>query len=221
MFFQKNRKTVKMTRKICPLTSEKAETGFSRRAFLKMAGSTGFSVVAAPTLMIPKSLGRAEGGSSGLLPVKKGQDLFLSFYNCHTGESLKKCAFWAGGSYDSQALKEINKLFRDHRTNTIHEIDSNLLHVLYKVQKQLDTSEPFHLVSGYRSPKSNKMLNAHSRGVAKNSQHIYGKAADIYVPGRTLKQIQGAAKSLRAGGVGRYTGFVHVDTGRIRYWGAA
>ncbi|MDF3033232.1 MAG: hypothetical protein K0R76_186 [Alphaproteobacteria bacterium] len=206
-----------MAHKTHSLVSEKAETGFSRRAFLKVVGSTSLSVVAAPTLMIPKSFGRA----TALTSLKEGQDLFLSFYNCHTGESLKKCAFWAGGSYDSQALKEINKLFRDHRTNMIHEIDCNLLHVLYKIQKQLGTIEPFHLISGYRSPKSNKMMNAHSRGVAKNSQHIYGKAADIYVPGRTLKQIQGAAKSLRAGGVGRYTGFVHVDTGRIRYWGAA
>lgn len=210
-----------MVHKKSPQALEKTEMNFSRRTFLKLAGGTGFSAAVAPTLLIPKSLGKAELSPQALVPVNKGQDLFLSFYNRHTGESLKKCTFWAEGDYDLAALTEINKLFRDHRTHTIHEIDRNLLHVLHKIQKQLDTVEPFHLISGYRSPKTNKALNARSSGVAKMSQHVYGKAADIYVPGRNLKQVQGAAKALRAGGVGRYTEFVHVDTGRVRYWGAA
>jgi uncharacterized protein YcbK (DUF882 family) len=210
-----------MVHKESPHTFEKENISFSRRTFLKLAGSAGLSVSVAPTLLIPKSLEDNLLDPRALAPNNKDQELFLSFYNRHTGESLKKCTFWAEGSYSSSALKEINKLFRDHRTQTIHEIDRDLLHVLHKIQKQLGTVEPFHLISGYRSPKTNKALNARSRGVAKMSQHVYGKAADIYVPGRTLKQVQGAAKSLRAGGVGRYTEFVHVDTGRVRYWGAA
>lgn len=210
-----------MPHKKSPQTPEKAATGFGRRAFLKLAGGAGLSVGVAPTLLIPKSLGDMVLDPQTLAPVHKAQELFLSFYNRHTGESLKKCTFWAEGNYNPSALKEINKLFRDHRTHDVYEIDRNLLHVLHKIQTQLDTMEPFHLISGYRSPKTNKVLNARSRGVAKMSQHVYGKAADIYVPGRTLKQVQGAAKTLRAGGVGRYTEFVHVDTGRVRYWGAA
>lgn len=209
-----------MVHKQSPQTSENVGVCSSRRTFLKWAGGIGFSTALAPTLLIPKSFGK-EIIPQGLIPLHKGQELFLNFYNLHTGESLKKCTFWAEGSYNLSALKEINKLFRDHRTQAIREIDRNLLHVLHKIQKQLDTIEPFHLISGYRSPQTNKMLNGRSRGVAKVSQHIYGKAADIYVPGRTLKQVQAAAKALRAGGVGRYTDFVHVDTGRIRYWGAA
>lgn len=198
------------------------ETGDSlnRRSFLKLAGAAGFSIVAAPTLLIPKSINKVERNPLSLRPSPKKEDLFLSFYNRHTGECLNKCAFWTEGAYNLQALKEIDRLFRDHRTQTIHEIDRNLLHILHKIQKCLESVEPFHLISGYRSPQSNKMLTARSRGVAKNSQHIYGKAADIYVPGRTLRQVQAAAKSLKAGGVGRYTHFVHVDTGRVRYWGA-
>jgi uncharacterized protein YcbK (DUF882 family) len=210
----------KMTDKKSPLILETSNVSISRRTFLKLTGSAGFSVVAAPTLLIPKTVQAKELGQSALLSPRKSQDLFLSFYNRHTGETLKKCTFWAGGDYDPEALRQINKLFRDHRTHTIHEIDRNLLHVLHNIQKQLGTIEPFHLISGYRSPQSNKMLNSKSRGVAKRSLHLSGKAADIYVPGRTLKQIQAAAKSLRAGGVGRYTEFVHVDTGRVRYWGA-
>lgn len=210
-----------MTHKKSPQIIEKLEMNFSRRSFLKMVGGTTFSVVTTPSLVMSKSLNDMVVNPETLIPHNKDQDLFLSFYNRHTGESLKKCTFWAEGEYNSTALTEINNLFRDHRTQTIHEIDRNLLHMLHNIQKQLDSEEPFHLISGYRSPKTNKTLNARSRGVAKVSQHIYGKAADIYVPGRTLKQVQAAAKSLRAGGVGRYSEFVHVDTGRVRYWGPA
>ncbi|MBM3468055.1 MAG: DUF882 domain-containing protein [Alphaproteobacteria bacterium] len=196
-----------------------AHTHVNRRHFLKLSGSLSLSLVAAPSLFIPKAIGNPNIKPQNLLPASQEQDLLLSFYNRHTGESLKKCAFWMKGEYNTTALDEINHLFRDHRTQTTHEIDRNLLHLLHNIQKQLDTNEPFHLISGYRSPKSNKMLNEKSCGVAKNSQHIYGKAADIYVPGRTLKQVQAAAKFLQAGGVGRYSEFVHVDTGRVRYWG--
>jgi uncharacterized protein YcbK (DUF882 family) len=204
-----------------PLILETAGVSLNRRSFLKLSGGAGISLLAAPTLFIPKSIQAATVGSSTMQHLSKKQDLFLSFYNRHTGESLKKCTFWVGGKYDPQALRAINKLFRDHRTGAVHNIDRNLLHILYKIQKKLETSEMFHLISGYRSPQSNKMLNIRSRGVAKRSLHLQGKAADIYVPGRSLRHVQAAAKSMRAGGVGRYTEFVHVDTGRVRYWGAA
>lgn len=209
-----------MTYRKFSLAPEKSDINLSRRLFLKLTGSAGLSVVAGPTLLIPKSAEAKTFGSYLFAPAKKEQDIFLSFYNRHTGESLKKCTIWAGGEYDPQALKEINHLFRDHRTHTVHEIDRNLLVMLHKIQKQLETVEPFHLISGYRSPKTNTLLNARSSGVAKRSLHMSGKAADIYVPGRTLRQVQASAKALRVGGVGRYSDFVHVDTGRIRYWGA-
>lgn len=150
---------------------------------------------------------------------KQVSEMMMSFYNRHTGESLKKCAFWVEGKFVPEALKDINKLFRDHRTNTIHAIDRDLLTLLHQIRQKLGTTEPFHLISGYRSPKSNCMLASNSQGVAKKSLHLVGKAADIYVPGRSLKHVQGAAKALSRGGVGRYTQFVHVDTGRVRYWG--
>jgi uncharacterized protein YcbK (DUF882 family) len=209
-----------MTQNKHPLILEMTDTNISRRTFLKFTTGAGISVMAAPTLLIPKSAEARELGQSALTRSIKGKDLYLSIYNRHTGESLTRCNFWAGGTYNPDALKAINKIFRDHRTNITHDIDRNLLHMLHKIQKHLGTIEPFHLISGYRSPQSNTMLCSKSRGVAKRSLHLSGKAADIYVPSRTLKQVQAAAKSLRAGGVGRYSQFVHVDTGRVRYWGA-
>lgn len=195
----------------------------TRRSFLKWVRSSAVVAVAAPTLLIPRSRYSSEVILESINPIipKTKEERALSVVNLHTGDSLNKCIFWADGAYDPDALKSINSLFRDHRTQDIHEIDQDLLNLLHTISKKLDIPEPFHLISGYRSKKSNRHLKSHGRGVAKNSQHLYGKAADISVPGRTMKQIQLAAKSLQAGGVGRYPTFVHVDTGRVRSWGLA
>jgi uncharacterized protein YcbK (DUF882 family) len=64
------------------------------------------------------------------------------------------------------------------------------------------------------------MLRKASSGVAKRSLHTQGKAIDVRVPGRELRQLHRVALSLKGGGVGLYTksSFVHVDTGRVRSW---
>lgn len=212
------------------LNNEQKLPSLARRCFLKAARSFTLSALTAPIILIPRSRQLlTETIFPCNMPQKKEepkvslakpkQDHFLSFVNIHTGESLHKCLFWSDGSYDEEALKKINHFFRDHRTHDERAVDRDLLHLLHNIARKLETHEPIHLISGYRSPKSNTMLRSHSSGVARNSQHLYGKAADIMIPGRTLKQVQLAAKSFQAGGVGRYTSFVHVDTGRVRYWG--
>jgi len=67
---------------------------------------------------------------------------------------------------------------------------------------------------------TNAMLHANSEGVAVHSLHLQGKAIDITLKGRSLEQLRGAALAQRSGGVGYYpkSDFVHVDTGRVRYW---
>jgi uncharacterized protein YcbK (DUF882 family) len=64
------------------------------------------------------------------------------------------------------------------------------------------------------------MLVRATRGVVRDSLHTEAMAIDIRVPGRSLRDVQRAAMSLEAGGVGYYprSGFVHVDVGRVRYW---
>ena len=101
-------------------------------------------------------------------------------------------------------------------------IDRNLLDVLCLLRQQVGNGEPFHLISGYRSPETNAALAAANGGVARRSLHVEGKAADIRLPGSALGTLHRAAVALKAGGVGLYTrsDFVHVDTGRVRYWGS-
>jgi uncharacterized protein YcbK (DUF882 family) len=84
----------------------------------------------------------------------------------------------------------------------------------------LDSREPFHVISGYRSLSTNANLRAHTTGVAENSLHTVGRAIDIRLPGRDLRSLRTAAADLKGGGVGYYpkSDFVHVDIGRVRYW---
>ncbi|MBI5409626.1 MAG: YcbK family protein [Nitrospirae bacterium] len=145
------------------------------------------------------------------------RSLFL--YNVYTGEKLK-ADYWSNGQYISDVLTEVNHLFRDHLTEAIETIDTNLLDLLYSLKEKLKINEPFNIVSGYRSPQTNAKLRKWRRGVAKNSLHMYGKAVDIRVPGYSTKAVRLAAIELQGGGVGYYprSGFVHLDVGEIRYW---
>lgn len=149
-----------------------------------------------------------------------GHGRTLAVYNVHTDESLN-ATYWEGGEYIPGALHEINYLFRDFRANEIKPIDPRLLDVLYDLRLLTESSKPLSLVSGYRTYATNAWLAGLSEGVARHSMHIEGKAADIHIAGVELADLQRAALSLDAGGVGYYprSNFVHVDTGRVRRWG--
>ncbi len=143
----------------------------------------------------------------------------LSFYNTHTGENIK-AVYCEQGAYVTQALTDINYILRDFRTGEVKEIDTALLDLLFTLQQKLDSNGPFHVISGYRSQKTNSLLCDLSNGVARSSLHIQGKAIDIRLPGFDLKTLQRMTIELRSGGVGYYpkSDFVHVDVGRVRYW---
>ncbi|HEX9366572.1 MAG TPA: DUF882 domain-containing protein [Vicinamibacterales bacterium] len=186
----------------------------SRRAFL------GFGAVAAATAFVPARALAAAAPAAARPSLAMERD--LSFFHTHTGEHLST-AYCAGGEYVSPALKDINVLLRDFRVNQVKPIDPALLDLLFALNGVLGTDQPFHVISGYRTPETNAMLQerggAHS-GVATHSLHIEGKAIDIRVPGIKLEHLRDSAKGLKIGGVGFYPGsnFVHVDTGRVRCW---
>ena len=143
----------------------------------------------------------------------------LSFYNTHTGENIK-AVYCEQGAYVPQALTNINYILRDFRTGDVKEIDTGLLDLLFTLQQRLKSTAPFHVISGYRSPKTNALLRNASKGVAGQSLHLQGRAIDLRLPGYDLKTLQRAAIELQRGGVGYYPGpdFVHVDVGRVRHW---
>lgn len=142
----------------------------------------------------------------------------LGLFNPHIGEHAK-VTYFRDGVYDPEALAKLDEILRDHRQNKVHPIATKLIDALHAVQQELGGQE-LHIISGYRTPKTNAMLRRRSGQVAKNSYHMHGMAVDIRAPGTATRNIRGAAKSLQVGGVGWYprSGFVHMDTGPIRYW---
>jgi uncharacterized protein YcbK (DUF882 family) len=184
----------------------------NRREFL------GFGAAAAAAALVPS---RAQGAVAGRTEARRVERV-LSFFNTHTGERLR-CAYCSDGDYQPDALQEINHILRDFRANEIKPIDPKLLDLLHELGGTLETDQPFHIISGYRSPHTNAMLRARGgeqTGVASGSLHMVGKAIDIRVPGVQLDHLRQAARALKIGGVGYYpsSNFVHVDTGRVRHW---
>lgn len=189
-----------------------------------------FSMPSLPTTLTRRSLLKA-GLVAGLglsLPARalasiaapQAPEKALSFYNIHTGESLHKAVYWAEGELVPQTLQEIDYLLRDFRTGEVKPIEPALFDLLFALRRKLGATASFHVISGYRSPATNAMLRATSKGVACHSLHMQGKAIDIRLPGTDLQTLHRAALALRRGGVGYYprSDFVHVDTGRVRRW---
>lgn len=171
---------------------------------------TGLAGVAA-TLILPSAPAFA-------LPKKDVRK--LCFDHTHTGESLD-VVYWADGKYVKEGLKKVNYLLRDFRNDKQKKIDPELLDQMVMLQRNLGSDGRFEIISGYRSPQTNRMLRRHSHGVAKKSFHLQGKAIDIRLTDVDLYRMREAAVHMNAGGVGIYTGadFLHIDTGPVRNWG--
>lgn len=143
----------------------------------------------------------------------------LSFIHLHTGETLN-VVYHDGERYVTDALAEIDHLLRDFRTGEMHAIDPGLLDILYSVQTLTQPNASFEIISGYRSPATNEMLTKKSRGVAKRSLHMQGRAIDIRMTGVDTRHVYEAAMQIARGGVGFYgkSDFIHLDTGNFRHW---
>ncbi|MBB3985130.1 uncharacterized protein YcbK (DUF882 family) [Sagittula marina] len=180
----------------------------TRRGLLGAFAAT--TVAAAPTYS------NAAGFLRGAGDIRR-----LHMYSGRTGERIDMI-YWIEGDYLADSLKEINLFMRDWRTDDVKSIDPRTVDIMCAAHNLMDCSEPYMLISGYRSPKTNAMLRSRSSGVAKNSRHLRGQAADLRLSTRSVSQMAKAAAACRGGGVGRYSGsnFVHMDCGPVRSWGA-
>lgn len=158
-----------------------------------------------------------------VLPVQASQSVIglrkLGFYNIHTRER-EHGNYWIDGFYQDDTLQNFSHVLRDHRQNLAVPMDNRLYELLYQLNRTLNVTEEYHVISGYRSPQTNQMLASKSNAVAKKSYHMRGMAIDIAIPDVKLSHLREAAISLKLGGVGYYpkSGFIHVDTGPVRLW---
>lgn len=145
----------------------------------------------------------------------------IKMFSGRLGESID-LIYWVDGEYIPEAFDEISYLMRDWRSGRVKLIDRRTVDIVAASQQMLDTSESFNMLSGYRTPETNRALRNRSRSVARNSLHMSGQAVDLRMQGRSVRQISKAAISCKAGGVGRYSrsNFVHVDCGDVRVWGS-
>ena len=182
-------------------------TTFTRRAALNVAA--GFATIAAAPVF---------ANASGLLRGA-GDVRRLSIYSERTGEQFNS-VYWVDGVYIPEVMDELSFLMRDWRRNETIGMDPQLVDIMAAAHQLLGTDEPYQLMSGYRSEETNAMLRRSNRGVARNSFHTKGMAADLRLRSRTSWDMYKAAVDCRGGGVGRYrsSGFVHYDCGPIRTW---
>jgi uncharacterized protein YcbK (DUF882 family) len=181
--------------------------GLTRRGLLRAFAAT--TVVAAPTYA------NAFGFLRGAGDIRK-----ISIYSSRSGETLES-VYWIEGNYIPEAMTEINRIMRDWRSGDIIRFDNRTIDIMAASHTLLDTNEPYMLLSGYRSPQTNAMLRSRSGGVARNSLHMKGQAADLRLKSRSVAQMARAAAACNAGGVGKYSrsNFVHMDCGPVRVWG--
>ena len=143
----------------------------------------------------------------------------INMISRRTGERFKGI-YCIDNEYIPEVLDEISYVMRDWRRNEVKSIDRRTIDIIAASHNLLNTDEPYTLLSGYRSAKTNAMLRRRSRSVARDSLHISGQAADIRLSSRSVKQIFKAATKCNGGGVGRYyrSNFVHMDCGPVRTW---
>jgi uncharacterized protein YcbK (DUF882 family) len=162
--------------------------------------------------------------SSADIAVSGGETRTISLVHQHTKERLT-VTYMKNGKYVPSAMKQLNRFFRDWRRNEVTKIDPRTIDLVWELHADLGSKKPIHVVSGYRSPKTNAFLKRIGRNVAKKSQHMKGRAIDFFFPDVSTKTIRNSAIARRVGGVGYYsssggpTGFIHADSGNVRAWG--
>ena len=180
---------------------------FSRRALLRVFAAG--AIAAAPTYSNAFSLIRGAGD------IRR-----IKMHSGRSGESVD-LIYWVDGNYIPEAIDEVSYFMRDWRSGRVKLIDQRTIDIVAATQRMMDTNESFNMLSGYRTPETNRALRTRSRSVARKSLHMTGQAVDLRMKGRSVRQISRAAISCHAGGVGKYSrsNFVHVDCGDVRVWG--
>lgn len=180
------------------------ETGLSRRGLFGAAAGAGLAMLSTPS--VAQRLGNSGARN-------------ISIRRAQTGESFSG-VYWRDGRYDREALQRLDLVLRDPGMDEATPMDPRLFDVLLTVQRALDSSDTWDVISGYRAPETNAARARQSRRVSRASLHMSGMAADCRLPGRNSLGIARIAADMQTGGVGLYRrdGFVHLDCGPSRRW---
>ena len=135
------------------------------------------------------------------LPRPSGNLAMVSVNN-PTDDPVKVNIYNADGSYNLDALDQLNHILRCRRTDVEKPMDPQLLTMLAHVYDHFG-SKPLQIVSGFRNQRK------------QSSNHFKGRATDIRIAGISPKKIQAFAETLDRGGMGigiyPRSQFVHID----------
>ena len=178
----------------------------SRRIFLKNS----LGLVAA--IMSQAAPLRALGNDFWSMPR------YLWMRRKETNEEIKICYF-ADGQIQWDGYIKACHILRDVKADKAVQMHPVLLDILCGTQgwyRAYGVDIPLIINSGYRT----KHTNDNTEGAVKNSMHLYGAAADTWMPGVPAESIAKLGMYLSGGGVGFYPSrnFVHLDRGRLRTW---
>lgn len=135
--------------------------------------------------------------------------------------------YWKDGEVIDSAYQELCHILRDVNGKAAAPIDPKLFEMLWSTQAfiaRYGIIGPLEILSGYRSPESNRRLREAGIPAARQSLHMVGKAADIRIANLNEEVLGGLIRSFRGGGVGYYYrsgprgGWIHADTGLERTW---
>jgi uncharacterized protein YcbK (DUF882 family) len=136
------------------------------------------------------------------------QDTLAPF--CIDGRTV----YWPG-------YRSICWVMRDHNVAPAQgyvRIDIVLVEALWEAQQTLalmGIRRPIVITSGFRTVQT----NAATEGAARNSMHLYAKAADMYIDGVSTRRLFDVIWSRAvSGGMGYYDSHVHLDSGSRRWW---
>ncbi len=187
----------------------------SRASWVMRAAQLGVALFLATILLLAAPLAMTSAHEA------HAETRSLKLYYVHTRER-KTITYKKNGKFLSSGLKELNYFLRDWRRNEPTKMDPRLFDLIWEAYRRTGSNEYIHVLSAYRAPETNSMLRSRSKAVAKNSQHILGKAMDFYIPGVKLQTLREIGLKMQIGGVGYYprsgSPFVHLDVGGVRAW---
>jgi len=134
------------------------------------------------------------------LPRPSGNLAVASVNN--PGDKAQVNIYNPDGSYNLDALADVNHVLRCRRTDDEKDIDPQLVTLLSLVYDHFG-GRPLEIVSGYRNQRK------------QTSNHYKGRASDIRIAGVSPKTIEAFAETLDRGGMGigiyPRSQFVHID----------
>jgi uncharacterized protein YcbK (DUF882 family) len=141
----------------------------------------------------------------------------LRFFHTHTGERLD-VVYRIGDRYIPEAIEQLDRFLRDHRTGDIQRYDPRLFDLLNDLMASVGRAgAELQVICEYRTPGSNEFLRTHTAGVAQHSLHMEAEAIDIRLPGLKTSVFRDRASSGRRWLL-RQVRFHSCNVGRVRHW---